>query len=113
MSNNLTEWRNNMKESLFNIGQMVKHKTQGYAAVIVDVDLIFQPSGQPNPRVNPDKMEKQGPWYRLLVHESSLVTYVAESELEQAFMQTPIHHPKLMDYLKLNSGHFVPKNIIH
>ena len=102
-----------MKQSMFNIGQLVKHKTQGYAAIIVDVDLVFQPSGQPNPHLDPTKMEKQGPWYRLLVHESTLVTYVAESDLEKAFMQAPIHHPKLHDYLNLHLGHFVPKNKIH
>jgi heat shock protein HspQ len=102
-----------MKKTMFNIGQLVKHKTQGYAAIIVDVDLIFQPSGHPNPHIQPNKMQKQGPWYRLLVHESTLITYVEESELEKAFIQAPIHHPKLHDYLTVQLGHFVSKNKIH
>lgn len=102
-----------MKISMFNIGQLVRHKTQGYAAIIVDIDLNFQPSGQPNPHIVPEKMQKQGPWYRLLVHESTLITYVAEAELEQTFLHGPLHHPKLHDYLDQQFGSFRPKNRIH
>ncbi len=102
-----------MKTSVFNIGQIVKHKTQGYSAIIVDVDAIFQPSGKLNPHIRPEEMKNRGPWYRLLVHESKLVTYVDESELEKIFMNISIHHPRLYEYLTLKSGEYCIKCKIH
>ncbi len=102
-----------MKTSIFNIGQMVKHKTQGYSAIIVDVDINFQPSGKLNPHIKPGQMKNQGPWYRLLVHQTKLITYVDESELEKIFMQISIHHPKLYEYLTIKSGQYRLKGKIH
>jgi len=102
-----------MKVSMFSIGQLVRHKTQGYSAVIVDIDLNFQPSGQPNPRIIPEKMERKGPWYRLLVHKSTLITYVEEAELEQTFIHGTVVHPKLYDYLEHKRGSLTLKRPLH
>ena len=102
-----------MIKSIFNIGQMVKHRTQGYSAIIIDIDLIFQPSGKLNPHIDPQKMEKKGPWYRLLVHQSKLITYVNEAELEKIFVNIPMTHPKLHDYLTLKSGEYCRKGKLH
>ena len=102
-----------MKTSVFNIGQIVKHKTQGYSGIIVDVDVIFQPSGKINPHIKPEQMQHHGPWYRLLVHQSKLITYVDESELEKIFMDMSIHHPRLYEYLTLKSGEYRLKVKLH
>ncbi len=102
-----------MNNALFNIGEMLTHKTQGYWAIVVDIDANFQPSGKINPHIQADKLEKKGPWYRLLVHKSSLVTYVSESELEKAFLPGPISHPRLHEYLTLDAGKYRVKTNMH
>ena len=102
-----------MKTSIFNIGQMVKHKTRGYSAIIIDIDVIFQPSGQKNPHLDQKKLQKKGPWYRLLVHQTKLITYVDESELEKAFIAIPISHPQLHDFLTIQSGEYCRKGSKH
>ncbi len=102
-----------MKQTRFNIGQLVKHKVHGYQAVIVDVDALFQPSGHTNPHTIKQQFAKNGPWYRLLVHESSLVTYVDEAELELITFKQLIAHPNLKDFLVKQSGHYFRKGQCH
>ena len=102
-----------MKNSMFNIGQMIKHKTQGYCGIIVDIDSYFQPSGRINPHTRQDKLSKNGPWYRVLVHQSKLITYVDESELEKALIALPITHPQLYEFLIVKAGEYYRKGLIH
>lgn len=102
-----------MKQTRFNIGQLVKHKVHGYQAVIVDVDGLFQPSGHANPHTTQHKFSKSGPWYRLLVHESTLVTYVDETELELIALKQTIAHPNIKDFLIKQSGYYIRKGLSH
>jgi heat shock protein HspQ len=102
-----------MKQTRFNIGQLVRHKTHGYQAVIVDVDGHFQPSGHANPHTIHQKFSKAGPWYRLLVHESSLVTYVEETELESSNLKHVIANPNLKNFLVKQSGQYIRKGQSH
>ena len=102
-----------MKQTRFNIGQLVKHKAQGYQAVIVDVDGLFQPSGHINPHTLHQQFSKPGPWYRLLVHESTLVTYVDETELELLTCDNTIAHPHIKDFLVKQSGYYIRKGQSH
>ena len=102
-----------MKSSRFNIGQIVKHRVHGYAAVIADIDSIFQPSGVLHSRLVTKDFSKQGPWYRLLVNESQLITYADEADLELIEIDLLIENPKLNDYLDYCSGFYLRKGIIH
>jgi heat shock protein HspQ len=65
----------------FNIGDVVLHKQQGYRAIIVDIDPLFQASGRYNPQACQRDFAHKNPWYRLLVDKSSQMTYVEESLL--------------------------------
>ncbi|HBI21615.1 MAG TPA: heat shock protein HspQ, partial [Legionella sp.] len=59
------------KKAKFNVGELVTHLRQGYRAVIVDIDPLFQASGQYNPQACKRDFSKNNPWYRLLVDGSS------------------------------------------
>ncbi|MCH9690135.1 MAG: heat shock protein HspQ [Gammaproteobacteria bacterium] len=86
----------------FNIGDVVLHKQQGYRAVIVDVDPIFQASGQYNPQASQRAFAHRNPWYRLLVDNSRQVTYVEESalllELNLETKKNSINNPLIKEF---------------
>ncbi len=88
----------------FNIGDLVVHKRQGYRAVVVDVDPLFQASGRYNPQACKRSFATRHPWYRLLVDESSQVTYVEESLLAFDMNRQAIDNPKVEGYLVKTAG---------
>lgn len=92
------------KMAKFNIGDFVIHKRQGYRAVIVDVDPLFQASGHYNPQTPVREFATRNPWYRLLVDESSLMTYVEECLLKLDKDCRTIKNPNITAYLKKKSG---------
>lgn len=102
-----------MNKTRYNIGQMVQHKKQGYIGIVVDVDACFQPSGKMNPHIDPQFMSKKGPWYRLLVHDSELITYVDEGDLHHIEISQPIHHPELHHFLIQSLGIYQRKGSTH
>ncbi len=90
----------------FNIGEIVIHTHQGYRAVIVDVDPLFQASGRFNPQAFKRSFSIEKLWYRLLVDNSSQVTYVNESLLARDEEQQLIDNPNLEDYLIQRHGRY-------
>ncbi len=88
----------------FNIGDLVVHKRQGYRAVVVDVDPLFQASGRYNPQACKRAFAKRNPWYRLLVDDSSQMTYVEESLLAFDANRQSIDNPKVDYYLEERQG---------
>lgn len=88
----------------FNIGDLVVHKRQGYRAVVVDVDPIFQASGRYNPQVNKREFAKRNPWYRLLVDGCNQITYVEECLLIFDMNPHAIENPNLKQYLEEREG---------
>lgn len=90
------------KQAKFNIGETVIHKRQGYRAVIVDVDPLFQASGRFNPQANIRRFSNKTVWYRLLVDNSQLKTYVKEALLERDPSQNHINNPHVEEYLEKN-----------
>ena len=92
----------------FNIGDLVVHKRQGYRAVVVDVDPLFQASGRYNPQASKRDFATRNPWYRLLVDESSQLTYVEESLLVFDPNQQAIENPKLDHYLEKRPDGYYP-----
>ena len=94
------------KKAKFNVGELVTHLRQGYRAVIVDIDPLFQASGQYNPQACKRDFSKNNPWYRLLVDGSSLVTYVEEPLLARDPNPHTIEHPRIQEYLVKRHGHY-------
>jgi heat shock protein HspQ len=94
------------KIAKFNIGDWVRHSRQGYRAVIVDVDPIFQASGYFNPQSLMRDFASRNPWYRLLVDGCSQITYVEECMLLADEFGGVVDNPNVAQYLKQRDGHY-------
>ncbi|MGC1183308.1 heat shock protein HspQ [Legionella sp.] len=94
------------KVALFNIGDLVIHKYSRYRAIVVDVDPLFQASGRYNPQAPKREFAARNPWYRLLVDDSSQMTYVEECKLIADASELPINNPHLAMYLKEHKGQY-------
>lgn len=99
-----------IKTAKYNIGDIVKHEHQGYWAVIIDVDPIFQASGRYNPQASKRAFASRNPWYRLLVDNSQQITYVEEcllikdSNRQRLNVQNSEHFlAEVMDNYRINS----------
>jgi heat shock protein HspQ len=91
----------------FNIGDLVVHKRQGYRAVVIDVDPLFQASGRYNPQAIKRGFSERRPWYRLLVDHSSQMTYVEENLLVFDPNIESIDNPNVSYYLEQREGTYV------
>ena len=76
----------------FSIGEVVGHKVFGYRGVIFDVDAKFMNSETWYQQMALSKPSKDQPWYHVLVHGKSHITYVAERNLCHILPST-IDHP--------------------
>lgn len=88
----------------FNVGECVIHIRQGYRAVIIDVDPLFQASGRYNPQAYKREFATRNPWYRLLVDGCSQITYVEECLLKSDPSLLTIENPNLKIYLHEKQG---------
>ncbi len=82
-----------MGRNLFRVGQIVHHQKFDYRGVIVDVDHIFKGTDEWYARVARSRPPRHRPWYRVLVHDQQIETYVAERHLEPDRTREPISHP--------------------
>ena len=101
------------KIAQFNIGDFVIHKHSHYRAIVVDVDPLFQASGRYNPQAVKREFATRSPWYRLLVDDSSQMTYVEECMLIADKSQLPINNPHISAYLKEAKGQYSNMNSKH
>lgn len=91
----------------FRVGQLVSHQLLGYRGVIVDVHHRYQGSEEWYERVATERPPKDAPWYEVLVHDSTRVTYVSEQNLDIDITGMPIQHPMLrMFFNEFHSGHY-------
>ena len=79
---------------LFKIGQVVRHKTYGYRAIIVDVDMFCKFPSKSEANKQSEESRNQ-PWFHVLVDSSDQVNYVCESNLEEDNSKQRIEHPLL------------------
>lgn len=79
--------------AIFSVGDLVHHKLFDYRGVIVDVDPRMMLSDEWYETVARSRPPKDKPWYRVLVHNATHETYVAERNLEADKSREPIHHP--------------------
>ena len=85
-------------EPRFLIGQVVHHVMFDYRGVIYDIDTEFSLSEQWYEQVALSRPPKDAPWYRVLVHNASHETYVAERNLEPDTSGNPVLHPLVTEY---------------
>ena len=94
------------KTAKFNIGDLVRHTRQGYRAVVVDIDPLFQASGRYNPQACKRDFSIKNPWDRLLVDGRSQITYVEEPLLVRDADQHTIDNPNVNQYLTQQNGSY-------
>lgn len=97
----------------FNIGDVVYHRRIRYRAVIVDIDPLFQASGNYNPQAPKREFATRNPWYRLLVDDSSQMTYVEECMLIADPVPCPVNNPNLREYLKEQKSGYSSTKSMH
>ncbi|WP_241970501.1 MULTISPECIES: heat shock protein HspQ [Idiomarina] len=99
---------NKMVSAKFAIGQLITHSLYGYRGVIIDADPVFSLSDEWYQRMATTRPSKQQPWYHVLVNNSSIQTYVSESNLDPDFTEAPIQHPMVdLVFCDRTRGHYV------
>lgn len=94
----------------FSVGQLVIHKLFNYRGVIVDVDPDFQGTEDWYNHVAFTRPPRDKPWYRVLVHNASHETYVAERNLEMDDSGTPVNHPMIeQNFRDFVDGKYIPQ----
>ncbi len=87
-----------MGEARFDIGALIHHRLFDYRGVVVDVDPVFQGSEEWYREVARSRPPVDAPWYHVLVHGATHMTYVAERNLEPDVTGDPLRHPLLDTY---------------
>ena len=82
----------------FSVGDLVQHRLFDYRGVIIDVDPHLMLSDEWYDTVARSRPPKDQPWYRVLVHDASHETYVAERNLASDTVDAPIRHPLLRTF---------------
>lgn len=77
----------------FCIGDKVFHQMHSYRGVILDVDPQYQNGDEWYEKTAKSRPAKNQPWYRVLVHGSDQMTYVAEQSIQLDFSGEDIEHP--------------------
>ena len=97
-----------ISRAAYSVGEIVHHRLFDYRGVVVDVDAEFSLSDEWYEQVAKSKPPKDQPWYHVLVHGGTHVTYVAERNLETDVTGAPILHPLLDDYFSgLEDGRYI------
>lgn len=82
---------NTQPEPAFEPGQLVRHRRYGYRGVIVSRDRSCQAPDEWY-FANQTQPDRNQAWYHVLVHDSTSMTYAAESSLEADDSGLPINH---------------------
>ena len=91
----------------FSIGDLVHHKLFDYRGVIIDVDPRLMLSDEWYESVARSRPPKDQPWYRVLVHDATHETYVAERNLESDASSAPVRHPLVDTFFRdFSDGHY-------
>ncbi len=84
----------------FSIGDLVHHKLFDYRGVIVDVDPHLMLSDDWYEAVARSRPPKDRPWKRVLMHDATHETYVAERNLESDSSSAPVRHPLIDTFFR-------------
>jgi heat shock protein HspQ len=94
-------------EPRFVSGAIVRHRRYGYRGVVVSADghCKAAPKWYMSNKTQPDREQS---WYHVLVHESNVVTYAAESSLTSDESEMPIEHPLVAVFFTgIESGSYI------
>jgi heat shock protein HspQ len=87
---------------------LVHHKLFDYRGVIADVDPQLMLSDVWYETVARSRPPKDQPWYRVLVHDSTHETYVAERNLEPDTGGKAVSHPLIETcFSSFSDGHYL------
>ena len=84
-----------MADARFAVGGLIHHRRFDYRGVVVDVDATFQGTDEWYEQMARSRPPRDAPWYHVLVHGETHMTYVAERNLEPDTSRAPIRHPLL------------------
>lgn len=93
----------------FIVGQRIKHVRYHYQGLIVAMDSRFKASDAWYQK-NKTQPIKNQPWYHVLVHGSSSVTYAAENSLKDDPLEIDFKHPLLNMFFDGQEGGFYKRN---
>jgi len=85
----------------FEIGQRVKHRRYTYRGLVVDFDMACQ-ADDTWYETNQTQPDREQPWYHVLVHGTTRVTYAAESSLEPDPTNQPVDHPLVTHFFEVD-----------
>jgi len=103
----------NTSRAGFSVGQVIRHQRFGYRGVVVDVDPVFAGSDEWYDTVARSRPPRDAPWYHVLVHDASHMTYVAERHLEADDADAPIRHPLLREFFDAREdGRYVRRDTV-
>ncbi|MDX1605237.1 MAG: heat shock protein HspQ [Candidatus Competibacterales bacterium] len=92
----------------FSVGDLIRHRRFDYRGVIVDVDPTFRLSDKWYETMAKSRPPKDRPWYHVLVHGASHMTYVAERNLQPDDSAEPIEHPLIERFFsRFENGRYV------
>lgn len=98
----------------FGVGQLIRHARFDYRGVVVDVDPTFSGTDEWYESVARSRPPKDRPWYHVLPHGATHMTYVAERNLEEDPSSEPVDHPLLSVFFGLFSeGRYRSDRAIH
>ncbi len=86
-----------MRQAQFIVGQVIHHKEFAYRGVIIGIDPECKASEEWYAE-NTDQPSCDQPWYHILVHSETHMTYVPEEYLIQADGDAVVEHPMLMHF---------------
>ena len=92
LSDNLNEF----DKPNFGRGSLVKHKEEGYLAVVTDYDMYFINDEEIYDK-NESSPAKDKPWYYVLINKTNAISYIAQENLEAVENPEEIEHP-LVDF---------------
>lgn len=97
-------------EPRFQVGQLVRHVRYGYRGVVVDWDATCQ-AGDDWYLRNATQPDRDQPWYHVLVHNSSNVTYAAQTSLTEDPSAEEVIHPYIMTFFsEFAQGRYIRNN---
>ena len=97
-----------IRRAKLSVGDLVHHRLFDYRGVIIDVDATFQLSEDWYETVARSRPPKNKPWYHVLVHDGTHMTYVAEQNLEGDDSAEPVIHPLITQFFsRFEDGRYI------
>lgn len=87
---------NEFEKAQFKRGSVVKHRTEGFFAVVTDYDMYFI-NDEDIYKKDKTAPAKDKPWFYVLINKTNAISYIAQENLELVENPDEIEHP-LVDF---------------